>query len=50
MKKVIQFLLKRFKFLHYCGLHNEDCRRRIYTTKKDYLCLITGKAHKKFNL
>jgi hypothetical protein len=36
--------------LHRLGFHNENCRRRIYTTEKDYLCLITGKIHKKFKL
>jgi hypothetical protein len=50
MQNVINYLLKRFKFLHYCGIHNEDCRRRIYTTKNKYLCLRTGNTHKKFKL
>ena len=50
MQNVINYLLKRFKFLHYCGIHNEDWRRRIYTTKNKYLCLRTGNTHKKFKL
>jgi len=50
MKKVIKYLLKRYKFLHYCNFHNEDCRRRVYTTEQDYLCLRTGNTHKKFKI
>ena len=46
MKKI----LRRFKFLHYLGFHNEDCQRRIYTTKHNYICLRTGNTHKKFKL
>ena len=30
-------LLRQYKFLHYLGFHNEDCKRRVYTTKQDYL-------------
>jgi hypothetical protein len=47
---MIRLILRRYKFLHYLGFHNDDCRRRIYTTKKDYLCLRTGKTHKKIIL
>jgi len=43
-------LLRQYKLLHYLGFHNDDCRRRIYTTKKDYLCLRIGTTHKKFIL
>jgi len=44
LKKRIIYLL------HIIGFHNSKCRRRIYTTDKDYLCLITGNSHKKFTL
>lgn len=43
-------LLKTFKFLHYIGFHNKDCRRRDFTTKNKYICLRTGNLHKKFTL
>ena len=46
MKKI----LKKFKFLHYLGFHNKDCRRRIYTKENTYICLRTGNKHKKFSL
>ena len=35
-------LLKNYKFLHYIGLHNKDCKRRLFTTKNKYICLRTG--------
>ena len=47
---MLKRILRKYKFLHYLGIHNEDCRRRIYTTKYDYLCLITGKTYKKIKL
>ena len=47
---MIKKLLRQFKFLHYLGLHNKDCKRRLFTTKNDYLCLRTGNIHKKFIL
>jgi len=47
---MIRKLLRKFKFLHRLGFHNEDCRRRVYTTERDYLCLQTGNTHKKFEL
>ena len=50
MKKIINYLLRRFNFLHYCNFHNKNCRRRVYTTEKDYVCLVTGNTHKKFEL
>ena len=40
---MIRKLLRKFKFLHYLGLHNKDCKRRLFTTPKDYICLRTGK-------
>jgi len=49
MKKLIK-LLKRIKLMHRLGLHNKECRRRLYTTEQDYICLITGNTHKKFTL
>jgi len=36
--------------LHRMGFHNSKCRRRVYTTEQDYLCLLTGNTHKKFTL
>ena len=47
---MIKRILRQYKFLHYLGFHNKDCRRRIYTTTNDYLCLRTGKTHKKIIL
>ena len=47
---MIRELLRKYKFLHYCGFHNKDCRRKIFTKERDYLCLRTGKIHKKFKL
>ena len=41
---MIKKLLRQFKFLHYLGLHNKDCKRRIFTTKDKHLCLRTGKT------
>ena len=35
-------LLRKYKFLHYLGLHNKDCKRRIFTIKNKYICLRTG--------
>jgi hypothetical protein len=43
-------LLRKYNFLHYMGFHNKDCRRRVYTTEQDYVCLVTGNTHKKFQL
>ena len=39
-------ILRKYKFLHYLGLHNKYCKRRIFTTKNDYLCIRTGKKCK----
>lgn len=47
---MIKKLLRKFKFLHYLGLHNNDCRRRLFTTEDEYICLRTGNTHKKFKL
>ena len=47
---MIKRLLRKYKVLHYLGFHNKDCRRRVYTTEEDYLCLRTGTTHKKFTL
>ena len=43
-------MLRKYKFLHILGFHNEDCRRKIFTTKNKYICLRTGTTHKKFEL
>ena len=40
---MIRKLLRKYKFLHYLGLHNKDCKRRLFTTPKDHICLRTGK-------
>lgn len=37
-------LLRKYKFLHYLGLHNKDCKRRLFTTKNKCICLRTGKT------
>ena len=31
---MIKQLLRKYKFLHYIGLHNKDCKRRLFTTNK----------------
>ena len=43
-------LLRKYKFLHYLGFHNKDCRRRVFTTANKYICLRTGNMYKKFKL
>ena len=43
---MIKKLLKNYKFLHYIGLHNKDCKRRLFTTKNKYICLRTGEKIK----
>lgn len=40
---MIKRILRKYKLLHYLGFHNEDCKRRIFTTKNKHLCLRTGK-------
>ena len=48
---MVRKLLRKYKFLHYIGFHNKDCRRKLYnTTENYYLCLRTGTAHKKYIL
>jgi|10_taG_2_1085330.scaffolds.fasta_scaffold03242_5 hypothetical protein len=47
---MINKIIDRFKFLHYIGIHNKNCRRRVFTTKNDYICIRTGNTHKKFRL
>ena len=32
---------------HSVGFHNKNCRRRVFTTKNKYLCMVTGKIGKK---
>ena len=36
------------KILHYLGIHNHKCERRIFTTKNTYICMVTGKKHRKW--
>jgi hypothetical protein len=50
MNEIIRYVLKKYKFLHYCNIHNKDCRRRLFTKENTYICLITGNTHKKFEL
>jgi hypothetical protein len=47
---MIRKILRKFKFLHYLGFHNEDCERRMYDTTKDYMCIRTGNTHKRWTL
>jgi hypothetical protein len=47
MKKTVNKILY---ILHRMGFHNKSCRRRVYTTEQDFLCLWTGNTHKKFKL
>lgn len=47
MKKIVS---KIIYILHRIGFHNKSCRRRVYTTEEDFLCLLTGNTHKKFTL
>ena len=44
---MIRKLLRNYKFLHYIGFHNSECRRRLFTTEDKYICLRTGTTHKK---
>lgn len=46
--KCIKLWLMRLP--HYIGIHNKKCRRRVFTTKNKYVCMVTGKIHKKFKL
>ena len=39
---MIKKLLRNYKFLHYLGFHNVDCKRRLFTTTDKYICLKTG--------
>jgi hypothetical protein len=47
---MINKIIDRFKFLHYIGFHNKNCRRRVFTTKNDYICIKTGNIYKKIGL
>lgn len=47
---LLKKILRKYRFLHYLGLHNKDCSRRVYTTNRDYICIVTGKKHKKLKL
>ena len=46
IRKYYRKLLRKYKILHYLGLHDRNCRRRLYTTKEKYLCIRTGKSFK----
>lgn len=39
-------ILRKYKWLHYFGIHNADCMRQVFTEKDKWLCLITGKIFK----
>ena len=45
---MIKKLLRKYKFIHYLGFHNKDCRRRLFTTKNKHICLRTGNTHIKY--
>jgi len=45
--KHIKKKIKRIR--HLIGFHNEKCKRRIFTKKNTYLCLITGNTFKRIN-
>tara|TARA_R110000824_G_scaffold159977_2_gene334620 strand:+ start:596 stop:739 length:144 start_codon:yes stop_codon:yes gene_type:complete len=47
---MIKIKKKIIYLIHRMGFHNSKCRRRIYATKEDYLCLLTGNSHKKFKI
>jgi len=40
-------MAKLIYILHRLGFHNFKCRRRLFTTKDKYICLVTGKIYKK---
>ena len=42
--------LKISYILHRMGFHNDKCRRRLFSTEQDYICIVTGNTHKKFTL
>jgi len=48
--KALFYILLFRRLKHRLGFHNKECRRRIYTTEQDYLCLVTGNSHKKFTI
>lgn len=42
--------LKISYIFHRMGFHTEGCRRRLFSTEQDYICMVTGNTHKKFTL
>ena len=45
--KILKKKIKRLK--HFIGFHNKKCKRRFFTEKNTYICLITGNKFKKRN-
>ena len=45
--KNIKQKIKQLK--HLVGLHNKRCKRRFFTEKNTYICLITGNKFKRKN-
>ena len=44
-------IMKHIKYiLHRIGFHNSNCKRRLFTTKNKYICLVTGNIYKKFKV
>jgi hypothetical protein len=39
-------ILRKYKWLHYLGVHNKDCMRKIFTERNAHLCLRTGNIYK----
>tara|TARA_Y100001951_G_C11258005_1_gene250673 strand:+ start:523 stop:699 length:177 start_codon:yes stop_codon:yes gene_type:complete len=41
---------KKIKLLkHLIGFHNKKCKRRFFTEKNTYICLITGNKFRRIN-
>ena len=51
MKTMIMRLIKNKinRLTHYLGFHNKNCKRRFFTEKNTYICLITGNKFKRRN-
>ena len=39
-------ILRKYKWLHYLGIHNKECLRQVFTEKNKWLCLRTGNMFK----
>ena len=47
---IMKHIKKKIKWLkHLIGLHNKKCKRRFFTEKNTYICLITGNKFKRRN-